>query len=131
MAIRLLKWIGIYLLPVFLLLQDYGDYLNSLHEIDDVPDEVKKVFITANRVSPERHVKIQSAFQQYTDNAVSKTVNFPHDASRDGIAEVLSMANEYGLKGITVCRDQSRDLQPLCTGEEGIELVRQRFGWLS
>ncbi|PPD58683.1 adenosylcobalamin-dependent ribonucleoside-diphosphate reductase [Dehalogenimonas etheniformans] len=100
---------------------------NRLDQIEGVPDSVKKIFVTAHGVSPEWHVKIQAAFQKYTDNAVSKTVNFPREASRDDIAKVFALAYQQSLKGITVYRDQSRSEQPLCTGEEGIRLVHQRY----
>jgi len=100
---------------------------NHLHNRKEVPEEVRKVFVTAHRVSPDWHVRIQAAFQRHTDNAVSKTVNFPHAATRDDIARVFMMAFEQGLKGITVYRDRSRDLQPLCTSETGMQLVGELF----
>jgi ribonucleoside-diphosphate reductase alpha chain len=92
-----------------------------------VPEEIRKIFVTAHQVSPEWHVKIQAAFQEFTDNAVSKTVNFARQATREELASVFRMAYESGLKGITVYRDDSRELQPLCTGDTGIELVKAYF----
>ena len=89
-----------------------------LDEMEGVPDEVKRVFITAHHITPEWHVRMQSAFQKSTDNAVSKTVNFPHEATREDIANVYMMAYEEGLKGITIYRDRSRDSQVLVTGKE-------------
>lgn len=100
---------------------------NHLHDRKEVPEDVRDVFVTAHRVSPQWHVRIQAAFQRHTDNAVSKTVNFPHDATREDIAGVFMMAYEQGLKGITVYRDRSRELQPLCTSQTGMELVATRF----
>ena len=88
----------------------------QLHMLGDVPDEVKRVFVTAHEISPEWHVRMQAAFQQSTHNAVSKTVNFPEEATREDIADVYLMAHDLGLKGITVYRDKSRDSQPLSTG---------------
>ena len=100
---------------------------NHLHLRREIPDDVRKVFVTAHRVSPDWHVRVQAAFQRQTDNAVSKTVNFPKTATRDDIAKVFMMAYEQGLKGITVYRDKSRDLQPLCTSETGLNLVSRLF----
>jgi ribonucleoside-diphosphate reductase alpha chain len=100
---------------------------NHLQAQSDVPEEVRRVFITAHEVSPEWHVRIQSAFQENVDAAVSKTVNFPHDATREDIANVFLIAHESGLKGITVYRDGSREQQPQCTGDHGVALVDRYF----
>jgi ribonucleoside-diphosphate reductase alpha chain len=89
-----------------------------LHDIDGVPDRIKRLFVTAHEISPEWHVRMQAAFQRSTDNAVSKTVNFPHEATREDIAKVYMMAYEEGLKGITIYRDRSREAQVLTTGRE-------------
>jgi len=86
-----------------------------LHEIEGVPDEIKQVFVTAHEISPEWHVRMQAAFQKSTDNAVSKTVNFPQKATREDIVKVYMLAYEEGLKGITIYRDRSREAQPLST----------------
>jgi ribonucleoside-diphosphate reductase alpha chain len=91
-----------------------GDHLA---DIKGVPDEIKRVYVTAHEITPEWHVRMQAAFQQSTDNAVSKTVNFPQEASRDDIAKVYTLAYEEGLKGITIFRDRSRDTQVLTTGK--------------
>ncbi|APV43708.1 ribonucleoside-diphosphate reductase alpha chain [Dehalogenimonas formicexedens] len=100
---------------------------NHLHERKEIPEDVREVFVTAHRVSPDWHVRIQAAFQRHTDSAVSKTVNFPKSATRDDIAKVFTMACEQGLKGITVYRDRSRELQPLCTSEIGMRLIKHIF----
>ncbi|AKG53094.1 ribonucleotide reductase of class II [Dehalogenimonas sp. WBC-2] len=100
---------------------------NHLHLRKEIPEDIRKIFVTAHRVSPDWHVRVQAAFQRQTDNAVSKTVNFPKSATRADIAKVFMMAYEQGLKGITVYRDKSRDLQPLCTSETGMNLVGRRF----
>jgi ribonucleoside-diphosphate reductase alpha chain len=89
----------------------------SLHDIEAVPERVKRLFVTAHDISPEWHVRMQAAFQRATDNAVSKTVNFPHEATRDDIAKVYMLAYEEGLKGITIFRDRSRETQVLTTGK--------------
>jgi len=90
-----------------------------LSDIDGIPDKTKRLFVTAHEISPEWHVKMQSAFQRFTDNAVSKTVNFPQEATREDIAKVYTLAYQEGLKGITIYRDRSRDAQVLVTGKEG------------
>jgi len=82
-----------------------------------VPTEVKKVFVTAHEISPEWHVEMQAAFQKYTDNAVSKTVNFSHEAAKEDVANVYMLAYEKNLKGITIYRDRSREGQPMSTGQ--------------
>jgi ribonucleoside-diphosphate reductase alpha chain len=90
----------------------------KLNDIEGVPDEIKRLFVTAHEISPEWHVRVQAAFQRSTDNAVSKTVNFPHEATREDIGRVYMMAYDEGLKGITIYRDRSRDAQVLVTGRE-------------
>jgi ribonucleoside-diphosphate reductase alpha chain len=89
-----------------------------LKEIEGIPDEVKKYFVTAHEITPEWHIQMQSAFQKSTDNAVSKTVNFPREATKEDVAKVYLMAYEAGLKGITIYRDGSREGQVLTTGKE-------------
>ncbi len=88
-----------------------------LHEIEGIPEKVKQVFVTSHEITPEWHVRMQVAFQESTNNAVSKTVNFPHEATRDDVKKVYTMAFELGLKGITIYRDRSRDTQVLMTGK--------------
>ncbi|HFB06996.1 MAG TPA: vitamin B12-dependent ribonucleotide reductase, partial [Chloroflexi bacterium] len=89
----------------------------SLKDIEEVPEEIKRLFITAHDISPEWHVRMQSAFQKFTDSAVSKTVNFPHDATPEDVAKVYMLAYQEGLKGITIYRDRSRESQVLTVGE--------------
>ncbi len=88
-----------------------------LKDMEKIPDEIKQLFVTAHEITPEWHVRMQAAFQKSTDNAVSKTVNFPHEATREDITNVYRMAYEEGLKGITIYRDRSRDSQVLSTGK--------------
>jgi ribonucleoside-diphosphate reductase alpha chain len=88
-----------------------------LKDIEEVPEELKRLFITAHDISPEWHVKMQAVFQKFTDSAVSKTVNFPHEATPEDVAKVYMLAYQEGLKGITIYRDRSRDSQVLTVGE--------------
>jgi len=85
----------------------------SLRNIKGIPQNIKKVFITAFDVNPREHVQMQAAFQKYTDNAVSKTINLPHDATVEDVRDIYLLAHELKCKGITIYRYGSKSDQVL------------------
>ncbi len=89
----------------------------TIKDIEEIPKEIRDIFVTAHDVAPEWHVKMQAAFQRHTDNAVSKTVNLSHDASTDDVREVFTLAYKAQCKGVTIYRDGSRDMQVLNIGK--------------
>ena len=85
----------------------------SLKEIKGIPEDIRRLFVTSFDISPEWHVKMQAAFQEYTDNAVSKTINFPGDATIDDVRDAYLLAYRLGCKGITIYRSGTREGQVL------------------
>jgi ribonucleoside-diphosphate reductase alpha chain len=104
---------GFYNRDLMALIAEHG----SLADIDEVPEDVRRVFVTAHDIAPVWHVRMQAAFQKHTDNAVSKTVNFSNEATVADVRKVYRLAHELGVKGVTIYRDGSKQNQVLSTGK--------------
>jgi ribonucleoside-diphosphate reductase alpha chain len=91
----------------------------SLQSVKGIPSELKRIFVTAFDIDPLQHLKVQAAFQKYTDNAVSKTINLPEDSTVRSIRDIYLKAHELKCKGITIYRYGSKDQQVLTFGGTG------------
>jgi ribonucleoside-diphosphate reductase alpha chain len=94
-------------------------------DFPEVPEKWRRVFVTANHIKPEWHIRMQAAFQEYNDSAISKTCNFAQDATEEYVEEIYRLAYALNCKGVTVYRDGSRDMQVLSTGSTAKKVHEQ------
>ncbi len=85
----------------------------TLQEMANIPEEIRRVFVTDWDIAPEWHVRMQAMFQKYTDNSVSKTVNLPSEATPEDVRRIYTLAHELRCKGITIYRYGSKTQQVL------------------
>src|SRR3954470_15517319 len=94
-------------------------------DFPEVPAKWQRVFVTANAIKPEWHIRMQAAFQEFNDSAISKTCNFAHDATEEYVEEIYRLAYRLNCKGVTVYRDGSREMQVLSTGSTAKKVTEQ------
>jgi ribonucleoside-diphosphate reductase alpha chain len=97
-------------------------------DFPEVPAKWQRAFVTANQIKPEWHIRMQAAFQEYNDSAISKTCNFAYDATEEYVEEIYRLAYRLGCKGVTVYRDGSRDMQVLSAGSTAKKVREDKTG---
>jgi ribonucleoside-diphosphate reductase alpha chain len=93
--------------------------VGTLSEIPEIPEPIKRVFVTARDISPYWHMRMQAAFQRHCDASISKTINFPHEATVEDVRSIYELAIDLDVKGVTVYRDGCRDVQPMALKSSG------------
>jgi ribonucleoside-diphosphate reductase alpha chain len=93
----------------------------TCRQAEEIPPAWREIFVSAHDIPAEGHLRMQAAFQEHTDNGVSKTLNFPHDATAEDVRRAYERAVELGVKGVTVYRDRSRAVQPMALGSGGAQ----------
>jgi ribonucleoside-diphosphate reductase alpha chain len=111
---KIAKERGFYSPELMKLIAEHG----TVQGIDEIPEDVRRIFVTSHDITPEDHIRMQAAFQKHTDNAVSKTVNFCNTATKEDVSTVYRLAYKKGCKGVTIYRDGSRDMQVLSVGKK-------------
>ena len=110
---KMAKACGVYSAPLMEKIAKHG----TIQEIKEIPAELRTLFVTAHDITPADHIRMQAAFQKSTDNAVSKTVNFPRTATIEEVRKVYELAYQLDCKGVTIYRDGSRQHQVLSTAQ--------------
>ena len=105
--VETLKKKGLYTESIINAIESKG----TIQDLPEIPDEIKKVFVTALDIEPIDHLKMQAAFQKYCDNSISKTINFPEDGTKEAIRDIFFKAWKSGIKGMTVYRNNCREKQ--------------------
>ena len=126
---KMAKEMGFYSADLMEKIAEHG----TIRDVNEIPVDLRNVFVTAHDITPEDHIRMQAAFQKHTDNAVSKTVNFSNKAAIEDVRNVYELAYQLGCKGVTIYRDGSRDRQVLSTAKTtpepergGKKAVRER-----